>query len=121
MNLSTGRGHERARAEIVSGSYFSVLGVRPHLGRLIDPSDNRQPDAHPVVVLSHDYWTTTLGGAADVIGRRVLLNNHPMTVIGVAPATFRGVDLAGTPKVWIPASGGRRRSGMASTRGGSTG
>src|SRR5688572_22222277 len=83
VNLSTGRGHERARAEIVSGSYFSVLGVRPHLGRLIDPSDNRQPDAHPVVVVSHDYWMTALGGAADVIGRRVLLNNHPMTVIGV--------------------------------------
>src|SRR5687768_4798153 len=64
VNLSTGGEHQAARAEIVSGSYFSVLGVRPHLGRLIDPSDNRQPDAHPVVVVSHDYWMTNLGGGA---------------------------------------------------------
>jgi predicted permease len=103
VNLSTGGEHQAARAEIVSGSYFRILGVRAHVGRLIDQSDNRQPDAHPVVVLSHGYWMTRLGGAADVIGRRVLVNSHPMTVIGIAPATFRGVDLAGVPVVWIPA------------------
>src|SRR5687768_15945399 len=103
VNLSTGGEHERARVEIVSGSYFNVLRVRPHLGRLIDASDNRQPGAHPVVVLSHDYWMTRMAGATDVIGRRVFLNNHPMTVIGIAPATFRGVDMAGVPSVWVPA------------------
>jgi predicted permease len=103
VNLSTGREHERTRAEIVSGSYFQVLGVRAHLGRLIEPSDDRQPGAHPVVVLSYDYWTNGLAGAADVIGRRVFVNNHPMTVIGIAPSTFGGVDLSGTPVVWIPA------------------
>ena len=90
-------------AEIVSGSYFAVLGVRPALGRLIAASDDRQPGAHPVVVLSHDFWTTRLGGDADVIGRRVLINSHPMTVIGIAPASFRGVDLAARPAVWISA------------------
>ena len=89
VNLSTGGENKAARAEIVSSSYFSVLRVRPHLGRLIGPADDQQPDAHPVIVLSHDYWMTRLGGAADVIGHRVFLNNHPMTVIGVAPATFR--------------------------------
>src|SRR5687768_11663698 len=52
VSLSTGGEHERARVEIVSGSYFNVLRVRPHMGRLIDASDNRQPGAHPVVVLS---------------------------------------------------------------------
>ena len=104
VNLSTGRQHEPVRAEIVSGSYFSVLGVLPAFGRLIDESDDREPGAHPVVVLSFDYWRTNLGEASDVIGRRVLLNNYPMTVIGIAPASFRGVDVADVPAVWIPAA-----------------
>ena len=103
VNFSSGREHEPVRAEIVSGSYFAILGVLPGMGRLIAASDDRQPGAHPVVVLSHDFWTTRLGGAADIVGRRVLINSHPMTVIGVAPASFRGVDLADMPAVWIPA------------------
>ena len=103
VNLSTGGEHQLTRAEIVSGSYFDVLGVRPALGRLIGPSDNRNPGAHPVVVLSHDYWINRLGGAADVIGRRVWINAHPMTVIGVTTTGFRGLDRAGAPAVWIPA------------------
>lgn len=104
VNLSTGQSSDLVGAEIVSGSYFSVLGVRPALGRLIDPSDDREPGAHPVVVVSYDYWTTQLGGASDAIGRQVLVNSHPMTVIGVAPASFRGVDPGAAPVLWIPAA-----------------
>jgi predicted permease len=103
VNFSTGQQHDPVSAEIVSGSYFPVLGVRPEFGRLIDPSDDLQPGAHPVVVLSHNYWTNNLGGAQDVIGRKVLVNNHPMTVIGIAPASFRGVDVGAVPSLWIPA------------------
>jgi putative ABC transport system permease protein len=103
VNFSTGRQHDPVRAEIVSGSYFSLLGVRPALGRLIDRSDDLQPGAHPVVVLSYDYWQHMLGGANDLVGRKVLVNNHPMTVIGVAPASFRGVDPLAVPTLWIPA------------------
>jgi predicted permease len=103
ISLSTGGQAEEARAEIVSGSYFDVLGVRPALGRLIGPSDNRVPGAHPVVVLSYDYWRNRLGGAADIVGRRVLINAHPMTIIGIAPADFRGVDRAAAATLWIPA------------------
>jgi predicted permease len=106
--LSSGRQHDMVRAEIVSGSYFQVLGVRPERGRLIDPSDDRQPDAHPVVVLSHAYWMSALGGAEDAIERTVLINTHPMTVIGIAPESFRGVDLGVAPAVWIPAMMKRR-------------
>ena len=62
------------------------------------------PDAHPVVVISHDYWQTVLGGAPDVVGRKVLVNNYPMTVIGVAPASFRGIDIGEVPALWIPAA-----------------
>ena len=103
VNFSTGGEHEPIPAEIVSGAYFDVLGVRPAIGRLIDPSDDRQPGAHPVVVLSHDFWINRLGGAADVVGRRVLVNSHPMTVIGVAASDFRGIDLDSVPAMWIPA------------------
>jgi putative ABC transport system permease protein len=104
VTFSTGQQHQPVPAEIVSGSYFPVLGVQPAAGRLIDRSDDLQPGAHPVVVLSHGYWQNNLGGASDVVGRKVLVNNQPMTVIGIAPASFRGVDPFSVPAVWIPAA-----------------
>ncbi len=103
-NLSTGSDPKPAPIEIVSGTYFSVLGVRSALGRLFDNDDDRIPGAHPVVVLSHDFWTQQLAASPDVIGRKVLINNHPMTVIGVAVAGFRGVDIGEVPSLWIPAA-----------------
>jgi predicted permease len=103
VNLSTGQQPTQFRGEIVSGSYFTVLGVAPHLGRLIDRSDDLQPGGHPVVVVSHSYWTNHLGSASDVIGRKVLVNNYPMTVIGVAPASFTGIDPLVPPAIWMPA------------------
>lgn len=104
VNFSGGAQPDLLRAEIVSGTYFPVLGVKPALGRLIDPSDDREPGAHPVIVLSYDYWQNRFGGTPDVVGRQVLSDNYPLTVIGVAPAAFRGVDLGDIPEVWIPAS-----------------
>lgn len=101
--FSTGQQHRPIAAEIVSGSYFRVLGVRPELGRLIDDSDDTTPGAHPVIVLSHDYWRNSLGGARDIVGRKVLVNSHPMVVIGVAASAFRGVDLGEVPALWVPA------------------
>ena len=103
VNFSTGQQHYRVRADIVSGSYFPVLGVRPESGRLIDRSDDLHPGGHPVVVLSSTYWRNSLGGVADIVGRRVLVNNYPMTVIGIAPASFPGVDPLTVPALWIPA------------------
>ena len=106
VNFSTGQAgeqHRPVRAEIVSGSYFPVLGVRPEAGRLIDRSDDLQPGAHPVVVISYRHWQRGFGGAADVVGRTVLVNNYPMTVIGIAPASFAGVDPLSAPALWIPA------------------
>ena len=103
VNLSTGQQATQFRGEIVSGSYFTVLGVTPHLGRLIDRSDDLQPGGHPVVVVSHSYWRNHLGSASGVIGQKVLVNNYPMTVIGVAPATFTGVDPLVPPAIWMPA------------------
>ncbi len=94
---------EPVNTDIVSGNYFSVLGVRPALGRLLDESDDEQPGAHPVVVVSYDYWRNKLGGRDDVIGRKVFVNSHPMTIVGVVAQGFRGVDWGEIPSVWVTA------------------
>jgi predicted permease len=92
-----------ARAEVVSGNFFEVLGVRPALGRLISSDDDR-PAREPVVVLSHDYWKNHLGSDRRVVNQRVLLNAHPVVVIGVAPAGFRGLLAGSNPDVFAPLS-----------------
>ena len=104
VNLSTGGEYKPAAAEIVSGTYFSVLGVGPALGRVLGSDDDRTPGADPVVVLSYDFWKTQLASAPDVVGRKVLVNQHPMTVVGVAAPVFRGIDVGEVPSLWIPAA-----------------
>jgi len=104
VNLSAGGDPKPVAAEIVSGSYFPVLGVGPALGRVIEAEDDAAPGAGPVIVLSYDFWQAEFGGAADITGRKVLINQHPMTVIGVAASGFRGVDVGAVPALWIPAS-----------------
>jgi len=93
---------ERAWIQMVSGNFFEVLGVDAALGRTLAPADDRVPEGHPVVVIGHALWQRRFGGDPGVVGRTVLLNTHPYTVIGVAPASFRG---AGTGLVfdgWVP-------------------
>lgn len=104
VNLSTGGDYRPAAAEIVSGSYFSVLGVGASLGRVLGNDDDRPFGADPVVVLAYDYWRTQLASDPNVVGRKVLVNQHPMTVVGVAAAVFRGIDVGEVPALWIPAS-----------------
>ena len=103
VNLSVGGEFQPVPAEIVSGTYFPVLGVRPHLGRLIAESDDVHRDEHPVVVIAYDYWVNALGAAPGIIGRKVLVNNHPMTVIGVAEPGFIGMDVGDAAALWVPA------------------
>src|SRR5580700_8436223 len=104
VNLSTGGDYRPAIAEIVSGNYFPVLGVEPALGRVLANEDDGAPDASPVAVLSYEFWQTQLGGAPDVVGRKVLVNRHPLTIIGVAASAFKGIDVGQVPSIWIPAS-----------------
>ncbi len=104
VNLAMGSEAKPAGAEIVSGSYFSVLGVGPALGRVLGPEDDRQPHASPVVVLDYDFWKTQLASDPDVLGRKILVNQHAMTVVGVAAPQFRGIDVGEVPALWIPAS-----------------
>src|SRR5262249_48376878 len=104
VNLSAGGEPRPAAAEIVSGSYFPVLGVNAALGRGLDNDDDGTPGANPVIVLSFDFWKTQFAGAPDVIGRKVLVNQTPMTVIGVAARSFRGIDVGEVPSLWTPAA-----------------
>jgi hypothetical protein len=104
VTLSIGGEHKPLAAEIVSGTYFPVLGVGSALGRVLGPGDDQPPDASPVVVLAYDFWRTQLAGAPDVVGRKVLVNQYPMTVVGVAAPIFRGIDVGEVPALWIPAS-----------------
>jgi len=104
VDLSTGGDYNPATAEIISGNYFPVLGVGPTVGQVITNDDDRTPNVNPVAVVSYDFWKSQLGGAPDVVGRTVLVNRHPLTIIGVAAATFRGVDVGEIPSLWIPAS-----------------
>ena len=104
VNLSTGADHHPATAEIVSGNYFDLLGIGPALGRVLTPQDDGAANANPVVVISYDFWKTQLGGATDIVGRKVVVNRHPFVVVGVAALTFRGIDVGEVPSVWVPAS-----------------
>src|SRR5690348_7716986 len=89
-------------AEIVSGNFFQVLGVRPALGRLFTPADDGAPGASPVVVLDHAYWTSGFGASPGVLNQKVLINGHPMTVIGVADASFHGVLSGDMRELYVP-------------------
>jgi predicted permease len=87
---------------VVSGNYFSVLGIQPRLGRFFLPEEDAVPDRDPVVVISHTMWERRFGGDPGVLGKELLLNGSACRIIGVAPSDFQGV-LAGFPnEFWIP-------------------
>ena len=89
--------------QMVSGNYFAVLGVQPALGRAILPSDEEVPGRNPVAVLSYHYWQSTLAGDPSVVGRHITVDKIPVTVIGVAPPRFFGVNAdAQPPDLWLP-------------------
>lgn len=95
-------GVEFAEFEYVSGNYFSFLGVGPELGRLIAEEDNRTPKAHPVAVLSYEFWRSRFNADPGALGQTVVVNGQPLQVIGVARAGFRGVEVEHHPDVWAP-------------------
>jgi predicted permease len=102
VSLTFGGGTERVAAELVSGTYFPVLGVGAAVGRTFTPADDQTPGGHPVVVLSHDYWRTRFGADAAVVGQTIVVNGHDMTVVGVAAPGFSGVQLEFVPQIFVP-------------------
>lgn len=101
MNVSYGDRTERVRGELVSGNFFEVLGVQPWAGRLFTQDDDLTPGAHPVAVLSYAYWESRFGKDPNLIGKTIVVNEHPLTVIGVTPPGFYGVSLSSNPDVRV--------------------
>ena len=95
---------ERLFGELVTGNYFSTLELRPAIGRFFLPDEDTTPGGHPVAVMNYATWQARFGGAPDVVGQTLRLNNIVCTVIGVAPPRFIGVNAVFGPDVWIPAS-----------------
>jgi len=87
-----------------SGNYFSMLGIRPYLGRFFTPGEDRAPDANPVAVLSFSSWNSRFHADPNIVGKMVALNGLSFTVIGVAPRGFQGTELWLAPEIWIPMS-----------------
>ena len=104
MQLTMSRGGQGASAyaNIVSGSYFAVLGVHPELGRFFAARDDREPGAHAELVLGDGYWRRRFGADSSIIGRTVQVNGAPYTVIGIAPAAFSGVMPLVRTDAWVP-------------------
>ena len=93
---------ESVLAELVSGSYFPVLGLRPTLGRLLGPEDHVARGGHPVAVLSYDYWKSTFSGDPDVIGREIRVAGRPYTIVGVGPKAYEGNLRGLAPSLYLP-------------------
>src|SRR5262245_8119506 len=102
-SVSVDNQTERLEAEMVSGNFFTMLGVKPALGRVFNSQEDDQVYmGHPVVVLAYDYWMRRFAGDRDVIGKKVLVNNYPMTIVGVSAAGFAGIDPTRAPQIRVP-------------------
>ncbi len=100
--LNTGENPSRIWLIAVSGNYFDVLGIQPYLGRFFHGSDEHGPNSAPYVVLSHASWIVRFHADRGVVGRTVLLNKHPFTIVGVAPPEFHGTILIWSPDLFMP-------------------
>jgi predicted permease len=102
MAVSYGDLNERVNADLVSGNYFQVLGVKPWAGRLMTQDDDLTPRSHPVAVISYAFWERRFGKDPSIVGKTVLANEYPLTIIGVTPPRFFGIYLSSSPDVWVP-------------------
>src|SRR3954466_8207230 len=94
---------ELVEGEMVSGNFFTMLGVKAAAGRVFNSQEDDQIyQGHPVAVLSHAYWMKRFAGDRSIIGRKILVNNYPMTVVGVSAEGFAGLDPARAPQIRVP-------------------
>ena len=100
VNWSNGNASEQILLQVAAGSYFSVLGTQPAIGRGFAPEEDVK--ATPVIVLSHGFWERSLGRDPSIVGRTLTINRTPFTVIGVMPDGFTGTFLGGNPAGWVP-------------------
>jgi len=102
VTVSAGKlASDRVDAGMVTGNYFSTLGVHASIGRTILPDDDRS-GAPPVVMISHEYWKRRFASATNAIGLDIQVDGQNCTIVGVAPAGFGGVSFENLPEVWLP-------------------
>jgi predicted permease len=102
VNMLVDQSSEQVFAQVVTGNYFDVLGMKPALGRTFRPEEDQTLGSHPVVVLSHGLWQRRFGGDPAIVGKSITLNRQPFSVIGVAAEGFTGTFLFGAPDMWVP-------------------
>jgi ABC-type antimicrobial peptide transport system permease subunit len=93
---------ELISGELVSGNYFRVLGIGAALGRVFTASDDLYQGGHPLAVLSYGYWKSRFAGDRGILGRKIMVNGYPLTVIGVSQAGFDGVEPGFAPQIRVP-------------------
>ena len=93
---------ELVALEFVSGNYFPVLGVGAAAGRVFNASDDLMQGGHPLVVLSYAYWKARFGGDRGVVGKRIIVDGYPLTVVGVSQAGFNGMEPGSSPQIRVP-------------------
>lgn len=102
LTISAGSDGASVFGNLVSGNFFTVLGVRPAIGRFFAPDEDRTPLTHPVIVVSHEFWKTQLAADSGLVGRSIAVNGRPFTLIGVAPEGFRGIIPPVQTDAWVP-------------------
>ncbi len=102
ISLTEQEKPERLWATIVSANYFEDLGVRPIHGRGFLPAEDHAPDGAPYVVISYQLWQRRFGGNPSAVGRTISLNNHPYTIVGIAPSEFQGSYTGLRADLWVP-------------------
>ncbi len=103
VSLSFNGRTERVNGELVSGNFFQALGVKAAIGRVFTPAwDDRVYKGHASVVLSYAYWTSRFASDPGVVGQKIVVNDYPMTIVGVSAAGFQGLDPATSPQIRIP-------------------
>ena len=95
---------ERTHGQLVSGNFFSALGLKPAIGRFIRPEEAERPGTEPVIVISYDYWQTRFRGAPEAMGQKLRVNERELIVIGVAPKDFQGTMAPLKFELWVPAT-----------------
>jgi len=102
-SASVGSQTERVEVELVSGNYFTMLGVRPAVGRVFTrDQDEQNADAHPVAVLNHSYWVSRFARDRNVVGQKIVVNDTPLTIVGVSDESFLGLDPSSAPQIRVP-------------------
>jgi predicted permease len=102
VSLAYGGQASLGSAMLVSGNYLSLLGVGTSLGRILTEEDDRVPSGHPVVALTHEYWTMRFGQDPAVLNSTLVVNGHPMTIVGVLQKRFASDNLTNTPDIYVP-------------------